>query len=111
MRYEQRDLVLLSYPFTDKKGSKVRPAIVVSNANFNKKCQDYVMVPLTSVIKDKPFSILINQEDLSKGKLIKESRVRIDKLFTLDKNLVRMRIGSIKDKTFDRIKKEIIRIF
>jgi len=111
MIVKQRDLVLLSYPFTDQEGSKVRPAVIVSNENFNKKCQDYIMVPLTTIIKNKPFSLLIDQEDLESGKLLKKSRIRIDKIFTIRKNLIIMQIGKINDKTFNRIKIEISKIF
>ncbi len=111
MKFKQKELVLLPYPFTDQEGSKVRPAIIISNDNFNKKCQDCVMVPLTTVIKDEPYSIIINQDDLSSGKLIKPSRIRIDKIFTINKNLIMMQIGKIDDKTFLKIKSEVYKVF
>jgi len=53
----------------------------LSNNDFNKKCQDCVAVPLTTVIKDEPFSFMINQGNLETGKLLKPSRIRIDKIF------------------------------
>jgi len=111
MKFKQKELVLLPYPFTDQGGTKVRPAIIVSNDNFNVKCQDCVMVPLTTVIKNEPYSIIINQEDLSSGKLLKPSRIRIDKIFTINKNLIMMQIGKINDKTFLNIKSEVSKIF
>ena len=37
MHINQKELVLLPYPFSDLEGTKVRPAIVVSNNSFNKK--------------------------------------------------------------------------
>ena len=57
MIFQQRELVLLPYPFTNQEGSKVRPAVIVSNDFFNKKCEDCVMVPLTTIIKQEPFYI------------------------------------------------------
>ena len=111
MKFKQKELVLLPYPFTDQEGSKVRPAIIVSNDDFNKKCQDCVMVPLTTIIKNEPYSIIINQEDLSFGKLLKSSRIRIDKIFTINKNLIMMQIGKISEKTFLSIKSEISKVF
>lgn len=111
MFFEQRELVLLPYLFTDKEGSKVRPAIIISNNDFNKKCQDCVMVPLTTVIKDELFSLIINQDCMETGKLLKESRIRIDKLFTVNKKLIIMKIGKINSKTFDKIRLEIEKIF
>lgn len=111
MKFKQKELVLLPYPFTDQEGSKVRPAIIISNDNFNKKCQDCVMIPLTTVIKDEPYSILINQEDLSLGKLLRPSRIRIDKIFTINKNLIMMQIGKINENTFLKIRSEISKVF
>jgi len=75
----------LPYPFSNQEGSKVRPAIIVSNNNFNKRCEDCVMVPLTTVIKDEPFSLILTQDNIESGKLLKRSRIRIDKIFTIKK--------------------------
>ena len=111
MIFQQKELVLLPYPFSDQAGSKVRPAIIVSNDNFNKRCEDCVMVPLTTVIKDEPFSWIINQDSLDSGKLLKQSRVRIDKIFTIKKSLIMMKIGKINDKTLDKIKYEFSKVF
>jgi len=111
MIFKQKELVLLPYPFSDQVGSKVRPAIIVSNDNFNKRCEDCVMVPLTTLIKDEPFSLIVNQDSLESGKLLKQSRVRIDKIFTIKKSLIMMKIGKINEKTLDKIKFEIIKVF
>ncbi len=110
MNVQQKEIVLLPYPFSDLEGKKVRPALIVSNDIFNKKSDDCVMVPMTSVIKDEPYSIIIYQENLSSGKLLKTSRVRADKIFNAEKGLIIMKIGIVNDKTFDKIKEEIIKI-
>ena len=111
MNINQKDLVLLPYPFSNLREKKVRPAIIVSNNNFNKMCSDCIVVPLTSVIKDEPFSIPLNQNDLSNGKLIKPSRIRVDKLFSVEKSVVQMKIGSVSDTFFDKLKSELIEVF
>jgi mRNA interferase MazF len=43
--FSRSDVVLLSYPFTDRSGSKVRPAIVV---NAPHSSSDLIIIPLTS---------------------------------------------------------------
>ena len=111
MIFQQKELVLLPYPFSDQGGSKVRPAIIVSNDNFNKRCEDCVLVPLTTLIKDEPFSLMLNQDNLESGKLLKQSRIRIDKIFTIKKSLIIMKIGKINDKTIEKIKSEINKVF
>ncbi|MFH1332064.1 MAG: type II toxin-antitoxin system PemK/MazF family toxin [archaeon] len=111
MNVQQREIVLLPYPFSNFDGAKVRPALVVSNNLFNKKSDDCVMVPLTAVMKDEPYSVLIDQENLSSGKLLKSSRVRADKIFTVEKGLVVMKIGKVNDDTFEKVRGEIFKVF
>jgi len=107
MRIRQGDLVLLKYPFSNLKEFKVRPALVVSNDKLNKNSQDCILVPLTTVIKKDDHPILINQEDLSSGKLIKESRIRADKIFTGSRDLIFLKIGSLNKRMFLKVKKKI----
>ena len=47
----QRQIVLLNFQFSGLKIFKVRPAIVLSNDEYNKKSKDVVVVPLTSNLK------------------------------------------------------------
>ena len=102
----QKDIVLVSVPFSDRKKLKVRPAIVISKSEYNRKTQDCILVPMTSVIKNVPYSILISQKDLTEGKLIKNSRIRVDKIFNIDKDLIAHKIGVLDNNTFELIKKE-----
>ena len=111
MQINQKEVVLLPYPFSNFEGRKVRPALVVSNETFNKKSADCIMVPLTTVIKDEPYSVVIDNEDMDSGELVKQSRVKADKIFSVEKNLVTMKIGVIKDKIFEKIKAEIFKMF
>jgi len=111
MRVTQKEIVLLPYPFSNLKANKIRPALIVSNNNFNKKSDDCIMVPLTAVIKNEPYSILINQENLSSGNLIKPSRIRVDKIFCVEKNLIKMKIGVVDNRVLGSVKKEINKMF
>jgi len=111
MNIRQKDLILLPYPFSNLSERKVRPALVVSNNNFNSVCSDCIAVPITSVIKEEPFSILINQSDLNQGKLIRKSRLRLDKIFSVEKRMIQMKIGVVSDNFFDKIKYELTEVF
>ena len=111
MQVNQKEVVLLPYPFSNLESTKVRPALVVSNNHFNKKSDDCIMAPLTTIIKSEPYSIVIEQETMSSGKLLKPSRIRADKIFCVEKNLITMKIGKLKDSSFEKIKEEIFKIF
>lgn len=111
MNIQQKDLVLVPYPFSNLSENKVRPAIIVSNNNFNEICPDCIAVPLTSIIKDNIFSIPIEQKDMKNGKLIKQSAIRTDKIFSIEQKLIKLKIGNVNDFLFDKIKEELNNIF
>ena len=111
MQGNQKEVVLLPYPFSKLERTKVRPALVVSNNQFNKRSDDCLMVPLTTIIKDKPYSVIIKQDNMLSGKLLKPSRIRADKIFCVEKNLITMKIGKLKDNSFEKVKEKIFKIF
>lgn len=110
MNIRQKDLVILPYPYTNHSRTKVRPAIIVSNDNIN-KTEDCIVAPLTTVIKESPYSIVISQEDMASGELVIPSRVRADKIVTIKKIMIHKVIGRIKEKTFEKIREELIKVF
>ncbi|MBI2110159.1 type II toxin-antitoxin system PemK/MazF family toxin [Candidatus Woesearchaeota archaeon] len=42
LKIEQRDIVLIPFPFSDQTSKKVRPALVISNNLFNRS-QDLIV--------------------------------------------------------------------
>ena len=47
LKVNQRDIVLIKFPFSDLSGAKVRPALVISNQGYNIKSLDTVVLALT----------------------------------------------------------------
>lgn len=101
----QRNIVLLSFPFSDMKSSKVRPAIVLSKTAYNKTHQDFVAVPLTTNLKKGKYDLMLKDGDLEKGHLVADSKIKADRIFSVNNNLVRMEIGKINNTAHDKIKK------
>jgi mRNA interferase MazF len=101
---EQRDLLLVRYPFSDPKDYKIRPALLVSNNLFNKKFH-----PLVCPITTKQFqgNIQINNF-LEKGFLERQSFVKTSVVTTIHSELILKTIGKVNKKVFEKIKKEII---
>lgn len=122
MEYQQRDIVLVEYPFTDLKGSKLRPALIISNRKVN--CTgDYQFVMITSQ-KPKDDNFIVLQENMievpfksNKG-LPVTNFLYYKKISTIHKSLIRKKISEVKLKDYDEIcelicsnlKKEIIDI-
>jgi mRNA interferase MazF len=99
----QRDIVLLRFPFSDLHGSKVRPALVISNDIYNSKSEDFIAVAITSNLKTRGYSIFLTNENLLEGKLIVNSKIKPDKIFSANKKLVRMNIGMIKNAIHEKV--------
>jgi mRNA interferase MazF len=99
----QRDIVLLSFPFSNLKTSKLRPAIVLSNNRYNQRSEDIVAVPLTSNLRLRDYALLVTNSELESGKLIVHSKAKVDRIFSVSQKLVRMKIGRLKAEVHERI--------
>lgn len=50
-RFDFGDVVLVPFPFTDQSGTKKRPAVVVSIADYNTSRRDIVIMAITSQVR------------------------------------------------------------
>lgn len=105
-----RQIILLNFPFSDLKISKVRPAIIISNDKYNKKSRDVVVVPLTSNLTKTDYDIIITNQNLEEGNLIVDSRAKINRIFSVEQKMIKMNIGKINKKTFSDIKTILSRL-
>ncbi len=108
--YEQGEIILAPFPFTDLTTVKQRPLLIISNNDYNKKTEDLVTCGITSNPKDTEFSVVINNKDLIKGKIPIESRIKVDKLFTLSQNIIIKNLGKVNEDILGRVKKELIKL-
>jgi mRNA interferase MazF len=109
--FEQGEIVLIPFPFTDLKTKKKRPVLVLSNKDYNKKTLDFICCGITSNIKDTEFSVLIDSKDLKSGFLPKPSRIKVDKIFTLEQSLVVKRFAKVKEYVMKKVKSELFKLF
>lgn len=84
--------------------------MVLSNDKYNGKFEDFIAVPLTTNLKSREYTVLVTNKDLESGKLIVDSNIKIDRIFSVSKKLVRMNIGRINKETFNKIKKMIVEL-
>ena len=81
---KQGDLVVVDFPYSDSSGSKLRPAVVLSNEKYNRHA-NVLIAGLYG--KRQPFSVRITNEDVRKGRLHKISYVSLQNVFSVDKSL------------------------
>lgn len=85
---KQRDIVLVSFPFSDLSTSKRRPAIIISNRTYNMRNDDVICCAITSNPRNYAGCVPITNADLDEGYLNYESQIKPTKIFTLNKNLI-----------------------
>ncbi len=99
----QRMLCLVPIPFTDLSSTKRRPVIVLSNKNHASKSDDLIVAAVTSNPDERPFSLPLVNADMENGFLLKESRIRPDKIYTIHSSLVIKQFGKIKTEKYSEI--------
>ena len=107
---EQRDLFLVPFPFSDQKGKKIRPVIIISNNEFNKSSEDILVVGVTSNISKDKYSITITNDDLEEGRLFEKCCAKSENILKIDKEIAIKKIGKIKKEKFDFIVNKILEI-
>jgi mRNA interferase MazF len=94
--YSAGDVVVVPFPFSERRAAKRRPALVCSGADFNESSHHLVLAMITTAAHKKwPGDVAIR--DLSETGLPAPSIVRW-KLFTLDASLVLRRAGALSTR-------------
>jgi len=110
IHFNQGDIILVPFPFSDLSSIRQRPVLVLSNSDYNKTSDDIITCGITSNLKDTNCSVLIENKDLLEGNLSIKSRIKVDKLFTLEKTIVKKKLGRITKEVFNRVKNELFKL-
>jgi len=103
MNYSKGDIVLLPYPFTDLKTTKVRPAVVV--ATENRRFSDVFVVPLTSRIGNLNIGEFILQ-DWSKAGLNVASAAKRGCVL-VDTGIIKLKVGGLSKRDVTSLNKSL----
>src|SRR3989338_2827527 len=98
--YDQKDIVLIPFPFTDLTGSKQRPALILSNRHLNKN-QDRICCLITSNPSNE--GLPIEKNNFEKGELPFKSWVKPFRLFTIHEKIIKKKLCSINNTFHDSI--------
>lgn len=86
-----KDIVFVAFPFSDLSQSKLRPALVLANAQRN----DWILCQITSQSYDDNQAIALNPTDFQTGFLSKVSYVRPHKIFTANEQLIKKKVATL----------------
>lgn len=105
--HKQGDIVLIPVPFTDLSTNKRRPVLILSNNDYNSKTNDVVVVAITSNIIAKNYTVFITGKDLLEGSLKVDSCIRVDKIYTLSKNIIIKKFGTVNQIIMEDVKEKL----
>jgi len=106
MTYKQWDIVLIKFPFTNLSNYKLRPALIVSNSNFN-KFENLMLIWIYWNKWNSNYSLPIKQENLENWKLNKQSFFRFHNIFSLERSLIQKKVANLKSDNLNIINNKI----
>lgn len=102
MTLKKGDIVLLPFPFTDLKNTKIRPALVLWTDS-----RDVTVCFISSQKIDylNPEEFIINSSDpeFQKTGLKVKSKVIVSKIVTLEYNLIKRKLGSLGNEYMSKL--------
>ena len=107
---EQRDLLLVPFPFSDQSGRKVRPVIVISNNEFNKHSDDALVIGVTSNISKDKYTISLTNKDLEDGKLSTVCCIKAENVLEVERDLIIKKIGKVNRNVLNNISTKLFEI-
>ena len=103
---KQGDIVPIEFPFSDLSARKVRPAVVLSNASYNKH-KNLILAGIYG--KQKPKSIPVTNRELTHKKLKKDSFISLQNIFSAEHSLVGAPVDSLTSVALAAVLKELRR--
>jgi mRNA interferase MazF len=92
-------VVLVRFPFSDLSQSKLRPAVVLADADRS----DWILCQITSSPYSDPRALFLTDTDFASGSLRVGSYARPGKLFTANESLIASEVGVLTGGAFQRI--------
>ena len=100
-------VVLVPFPFSDLSQSKLRPAVVLADAERG----DWILCQVTSNAYADTRGVELRESDFAHGGLQLLSYARPAKLFTAHRSLVVSQVGELRAESLNRLMDQVISIF
>ena len=98
--YNQKEIVIIPFPYSDLTGAKQRPAIIISNKTIN-NTEDRICCLITS--NPSKEGLLITDKNFYSGKLPFKSWVKTHRLFTIHSGVIKKKLCTVTDDFHNQI--------
>jgi mRNA interferase MazF len=108
MKVSQGDVDIVDFPYSDRTGTKVRPALVVQADQWNVTLDDTILALITSSQRRRvgaatQFPVTLASSVGRQSGLRMDSVVQCDNLITVNQNLILRKLGSFDTASMDGI--------
>ena len=110
IKYKQGDIVIVPFPFSNLSSIKQRPVLIISKTSYNDNSEDLITCGLTSNLNNTKNSVLIENVNLEEGEIPRKSIIKVDKLFTINKSIVKRKLGRVNKLILEKVKEELIKL-
>ncbi|MDO8467828.1 MAG: type II toxin-antitoxin system PemK/MazF family toxin [Nanoarchaeota archaeon] len=98
--FNQRDIVLIPFPYSDLTGSKKRPALIISNKKLNKTQDRICCLVTTNTHKE---DLEIKDNFFEKGDLPFKSFVRPHRIFTINEKIIVKKLCTVSNSFHEKL--------
>lgn len=99
-------IILVPFPFSDLRQSKIRPAVVIAATNRG----DWILCQITSNPYGDAKAVELTKTDFAAGGLRVVSYARVAKLFTAHESLFEAEVGKLHPASLQKIRAAVIAI-
>ena len=109
----KNSIVLVPFPFDDFSVSKVRPALCLTSeiGQYNHVIIAFISSKIPDDLIDSDLIIRKETKDFSSTGLTVDSVVRLHKIVTIPKNLIKRKLGSVNSSVEVEIERRIRQLF
>lgn len=105
--YNQREIVLVPFPYSDLSSSKRRPVLIISCNHYNHNFPDALVCVITSNLYKDEYSLCLSNDDLEIGILPEQSVIKCHKLFTIEQSQIVKRFSVISQSKLIAVIKKL----
>ena len=101
------EVVVLPFPQTNLQAGERRPALVVAGLGGD----DLILCQITSQFRSDGNSIPLAIADFERGRLVTDSFIRPNRLFTVEQSVILYAAGKVKDSKLREVRAKIRDLF
>lgn len=100
-------VVLVAFPFSDLSAIKLRPCLILGVAEHG----DIIVCQITSQPYASKQAISLGNSDFINGSIVTDSFIRVDKIATLDRAIIKRVLGKINTSKLATVKTSLTKLF